>query len=241
MSSAANVSGVHQRVVEELGAAIVRGDIAPGTVLPSDELETRYDASRTAIREAQKVLMAKGLISARQRVGTSVRPPEDWSVLDSDVLRWRWSGPFDPKLLADLDGVRRIVEPSAAALAATSRTDADLDRIDGALDRISSTHRDDHTSLQHIEADVEFHSAILDASGNEILSSLKSILEPALRMRDRLVYDSVVDDPYDAHAQVADAIRAQDPEAARQAMSVLIDAASADVTAALQRATAPPP
>ena len=233
MTNVERGSGVHHRVVERLGASIVQGDLAPGTVLPTDELERRFDASRTAIREAQKVLMAKGLLAAKQRTGTFVRPPEDWVMLDADVLRWRWSGPLDPKLLTDLDGMRRIIEPHAAALAAQFRTDEQLERIEAALERFADAQP--AHSNRHIEADVAFHSAILDATGNEILSSLKLILEPALRMRDRfvLVAAGVEHDAYDTHAAVATAIADQDSVRAQAAMLDLIESARLDVDKAL--------
>jgi len=80
---------LHERIIGDLGQEIVSGGLKPGERLPSDsELIERFSASRTAIREAMKVLSTKGLIEARQRAGTRVRPRAEWDLLDTDVLGW---------------------------------------------------------------------------------------------------------------------------------------------------------
>ena len=82
-------AGLHGRVVHDIGARIVTGQIPPGDTLPSEgELAETYGASRSAIREAVKVLAAKGLVEPRRRSGTRVRPRESWNLLDPDILGW---------------------------------------------------------------------------------------------------------------------------------------------------------
>lgn len=222
---------LHQRVVEQLGQSIVHGTLSPGSTLPLDEIEKEFDASRTAVREALRVLTTKGLLGARPRRGTYVRPRSDWILLDSDVMRWRGSGPPDPLLLKDLTQLRELIEPQAAALAATHRTDEQLGQMYDALADISYT--ESSGLVRHIEADIVFHSAILDATSNELLASLKVLLGPALRMRDRVVYDATQGDPREAHALVADAIRDQNPEDAERAMNDLLDEARVTLETAL--------
>src|SRR5262245_31847703 len=75
-------------------------------------------ASRTVLREAIKVLAAKGLVESRPRTGTRVRPRRTWNLLDPDVLAWQQEGTPSAIFLRSLTEVRQIVEPSAAALAA---------------------------------------------------------------------------------------------------------------------------
>ena len=109
-----------QRIAEEIGAAIVAGRYAPDTLVPGEiELGRRYGASRTVVREALKLLSAKGLIASRKRSGTRARPREAWNMLDADVLAWRLrDGRAEPKFVSDLLHVRAVVEPAAAAMAA---------------------------------------------------------------------------------------------------------------------------
>src|SRR3981081_1536157 len=81
--------GLHRQVVEGLGRRIGQGDLRPGEVADITEVQGRYGASRTAVREAIKVLSAKGLIAARPRYGTYVRPRGEWNAFDADVLQWQ--------------------------------------------------------------------------------------------------------------------------------------------------------
>jgi DNA-binding FadR family transcriptional regulator len=95
--------GVHGQVVYQIGRQIVSGEIAVGSDLPREvELCERFGTSRQAIREAIKVLAAKGLIEPRRRRGTRVRPRAAWNLLDPDVLLWHAPDGFGPDFLADL-------------------------------------------------------------------------------------------------------------------------------------------
>lgn len=107
-------------VVERIGGQIVRGDVAPGGSLPIEaELAKQHDTSRTVIREAVKMLTAKGLVGSRPRRGTYVEPESKWNILDPDVLRWTLQRRFSFELMRDFLMVREGIEPKAAAAAAT--------------------------------------------------------------------------------------------------------------------------
>src|SRR5262245_47714049 len=106
--------GLHGQLVHAIGRQIATGAIQPGDVLP---MPAGLTASRTVLREAIKVLAAKGLVESRPRTGTRVRPRRTWNLLDPDVLAWQQEGTPSPLFLRSLTEVRQIVEPSAAALA----------------------------------------------------------------------------------------------------------------------------
>src|ERR687893_3247170 len=74
--------GVHRETVHEIGRRIVGGELKPGDLLPEAELIAELGVSRTVLREAIKVLGAKGLVEARPRVGTKVRARNHWSLMD---------------------------------------------------------------------------------------------------------------------------------------------------------------
>src|SRR5438445_11294048 len=107
--------GLHGQIVHAIGRQILSGEIQPGEVLP---LRSGPPASRTVVREAIKVLAAKGLVESRPKTGTRVRRRDDWNLLDPDVLAWLQNGDVSEELLRKLTEVRRIVEPAAAELAA---------------------------------------------------------------------------------------------------------------------------
>ena len=219
--------GVHGTTVEVLGAQIVDGTLAPGDVLDLSVIGRALDVSLTALREAIKVLMAKGLLDARQKKGTFVRPREEWNVLDSDVIRWRHQSGDAVGVQRDLAEVRRAIEPAAAGLAAARRTDEDLVELEQALEEMKNARGG--SAHDSAGADLRFHQALLGATHNELFAQMSIFVEPALLIRDELVHGHEVTDPVPSHGRVVEAIIAQDADAAADAARALLDDSVADV------------
>jgi DNA-binding FadR family transcriptional regulator len=220
--------GTHGQTVHDLGRRIVQGDFAPGQVIDMEQLEREFDASRPAIREALRVLAAKGLLDARPRRGTFVRPRGDWSLLDPDLLRWQVELKPDAVFLASLDEVRQIVEPAGSRLAALRRTPEHLERMEAALTVMAA----DAESNEHtIEADLDFHRTLLNAAGNELLDRMEIVIEAGLRVRDQLVHaghgwsEAAV-----AHEAVLAAVRNRDEQTAEDAMRSLLALSARDAS-----------
>jgi DNA-binding FadR family transcriptional regulator len=87
------------------------------------------------VREAIKVLAAKGLVESRPKTGTRVRAPESWNLLDPDVLAWQQEGTPQPVFLRKLTEVRLIVEPAAAELAAQRGAGPELATLEASFAR----------------------------------------------------------------------------------------------------------
>jgi len=207
-----------------LGRDIVNGVFPAGSLLPSAaEMGARFSASRTALREAYSKLSGKGLIVARPRIGTRVRLKADWNLLDPDVLAWRLSSEPDGHFVDDLFTLRRAIEPMAAELAATSRTPDSLARIAGAFGRMEQFKNGDGDL---IGADVDFHLAILDATGNHFLAALGGIIQAALECSFRFTWigaASIRDDRLEQHRGILAAISDGAPEPARARMVELLN------------------
>ena len=110
---------LHGQVAHEIGRRIVSGAVAEGEFLPREsELAEQFGVSRQAVREALKVLAAKGLVTSRRRAGTFVVPRANWNLLDPDVIAWHPPEKFSPAFLRDIIELRRLIEPAAAAFAA---------------------------------------------------------------------------------------------------------------------------
>ena len=125
---------LHERIANTLGERIVSGRHPPGRALPTEiELCASLSVSRSALREAFKLLAAKRLIISRQKVGTLVRPRAEWNMLDPEVLAWNLHAAPTDEFVTGLFEVRKIVEPSAAALAAERRSVDAMARIERAL------------------------------------------------------------------------------------------------------------
>jgi DNA-binding FadR family transcriptional regulator len=212
---------LYHHVANDLGARIVKGEFLPGMLLPNEnECGQTYQVSRTAVREAVKMLTAKGLVQSRPKVGSRVEPREAWNLLDPDVLDWYMAAvPFE-EFAADVQQLRRMFEPEAAALAAASRSEAHLATIQEAYQRMADA--DDQTSWN--TADVAFHRAILDASGNALLAPFGRVIEVLLR--NLFAYTFRAADPKSTlpeHAAVLSAIERQRPSAARKATLNLLN------------------
>src|SRR5580698_6995074 len=108
----------HQ-ITHKLGIAILTGVYSADNPIPFEaDLCREYNASRPVLREAVKMLTAKGLLGARPRRGTWVQPEDRWNLLDPDVLGWLLERKFSMALLIEFTEIRLAVEPGAAALAA---------------------------------------------------------------------------------------------------------------------------
>jgi DNA-binding FadR family transcriptional regulator len=168
---------LHGQVVSELGKRIVSGIYPAEAVLPNEEqLCQELEVSRTALREAVKVLAAKGLLESRPRIGTRVRNRDLWNLLDPDILAWRCAIGADAEFLRHLTELREIIEPAAASLAAASRRPEQLVVIRAALQTMEVS-----TSISEwVEADLAFHTAILKATNNPLLMPLAAIIGSAL-------------------------------------------------------------
>ncbi|WBB68077.1 FCD domain-containing protein [Micromonospora sp. WMMD812] len=220
--------GVHGQTVEVIARRILSGEIAEGATLNLAALQEELDVSLTALREALKVLTAKGIVDARQKRGTFVRPRADWNLLDGDVIRWQFADGTDPMLLDKLQEVRAIIEPAAARLAAARAAVDDLAVLDAALADMAGAHADPAAA---VAADLAFHRALLAATHNELLVRMEVVMETGLAERDRLVHGhgDGHDDPVPSHRAVVDAIRAGDEGAAETAMRELLAKAVRDV------------
>ena len=208
--------GVHGQPVEALAGRILAGEIGEGDTLDLPALRVELDVSLTALREALKVLSAKGMIDARQKRGTFVQPRSSWNLLDTDVMRWQTVANSD-RLFNELTEMRVIVEPAAARLAAERATDADIEALSAAVDRMASA-RD---LAATVRADLDFHRLLMAATHNAFLTQVERIIAIGLAERDKLVHGSVDDDPVPSHRAVLDAISGRDPEAAYQPLSQL--------------------
>jgi DNA-binding FadR family transcriptional regulator len=227
-------------LVASIGLQIVSGALAPGQPLNEAAMRDRFGVSRTALREAYSQLTAKGLVTARPRVGTTVRERRHWNMLDPDVLSWHLQTVPAVEIATHLYALRRMVEPSAAGLAATARTDADLAAIYAAYDAMEANAA---READLVEADYAFHLAILTATQNPFISGFSALIHAAMVSTFELSWRGaqvIRDQRLSQHRQVADAIRDHDPVRASRLMSRLLEDAIADVRQAVQAPPAGP-
>lgn len=227
---------MHARIVHELGSQILSGELKPGDRLPAEAvLLARFEVSRPVLREAVRVLVAKGLVLSRQRAGAVVRPRSEWHLLDPDVLYWLIQSRPQPEFVETLLTVRRIFEPAAAALSARVASDAALQGIHEAYSRMEAAT----TADELLEPDLAFHRRIAEATSNDLLAYIGNMLSLALResikLSSRLPNTHALSLP--RHKAILTALLARDPLAAHQASLVQLEETREDLDQILK----PPP
>ena len=219
---------LHGTIARKLGILIVSGKYPPGTLLGGEITSAaRLAVSRTAYREAVRILAAKGLVEARPKVGTRINPRSLWHLLDPDVLDWTFESEPDLVLLDSLFELRNVVESAAAGMAAQRRSTAHLEGMRTALEGMAT-----HTLATEAgrQADLEFHTTLLLATGNPFIVSLANGVRAAIRTT--TVYKQrrqpLRRDPLPDHLRVFEAIAAKESLKAQEAMCALIQLARID-------------
>jgi DNA-binding FadR family transcriptional regulator len=219
---------LHGTIARDLGIAIVSGKYRPGDILSGEIASSEIlSVSRTAYREAIRILAAKGLVSSKPKIGTTVNKKSKWHILDPDVLEWTFEAGPDINTLNRLFELRDIVEPAAAAYAAARRSDAQLKTMKNALERME---RFTLGSKEGNEADVDFHATLLQAADNPYIASLVDGFTSAIVSTN--IYKQqehpLRRDPIPDHVHVFEAIGDKDANRAHDAMRELIRLARID-------------
>ena len=226
----ATIRGVRPRMraAEIIGRRIVSGGFLPGTILPNfDELAAELSISRLSVREAMKVLAGKGLVSSKPRRGTVVRPRNEWSQLDADVLVWQITDVPDADFVSNLFEVRNIIEPDAAAIVARRGARETIAAMDQALAVMAAT---DSQARESIRADLSFHKALLTGTGNEFIAGFVPLIETLLLITLHIQRDTRPDPGkfVPDHKAILEAVKRRDAEAARQATLDMLVGAEKD-------------
>jgi DNA-binding FadR family transcriptional regulator len=232
---------LYQQIADQLRAMIDRGEIEPGGTLPSErELSIRFGVSRTSVREALIALEVIGLVVVRGGSGVVVRPDSasprsNGSVLLQAAAQRRWE--VDPELGAgaafDLEvppfsllEARRLVEPEAAALAATRASDEQLKGIHSAYERNVA---DNMAGSRTHTGDRLFHIRIAEASGNPAYALLVRHLlghkygAMFQRLQELYTPEDMAHRSEEEHRKVMESLQKRDGAAARRAMRTHLD------------------
>jgi DNA-binding FadR family transcriptional regulator len=241
-------------VVYHLTRVIVEGQIPPGSDLPTEpELAAQFEVSRTVIREAIRVMVAKGMISVKQGSGMRVRAVQDWDRLDSAILFARISAGHDEVLLRELFETRRLIEQNIVTLACERRTDADRTTLRESIRETAAMldllRRDavdrGVANVTLNDLDIRFHRGLSSAAQNGLLQQMGTFVIDSIRIR-RLYpaspesFISNTERVIRDHERILAAVEAQDAARACEAMRAHIIGTEADVQALLLTATGAP-
>jgi DNA-binding FadR family transcriptional regulator len=203
---------LYQRIADAISAAIGEGRFVPGARLPSErDLAEEYGVSRPTIREAMIALEIRGLVEARHGSGIYVinAPEQAGGPAELDV------GAFE------LTEARLLFEAEAAALAATVVEPDMIDRLEAALDAMAA---EDPASRAAFQADRAFHLLIAEATENSLIRSVVAMLwtvresSPLCAHIFTKARREGILPRVEEHRLILDALRARNPQAARDAM-----------------------
>ena len=203
--------GAVREIVSRIGSDIAAGRLEQGIILPKEpDLAACYGVGRSTLREAVKVLSAKGMIRTVRRFGSQVCPSEDWNFLDPDVLGWFTDVPENvPGLVLSIIELRSSIEPVAAALAARRAKPEEAAEILRNAEALLAT-----LPGTPFEVDVAFHLGVLKATHNVLFRGLANSYEILLRAQFKACWPVLWEDaryhPDEKHVHLARAIIARD-------------------------------
>ncbi|HET9320751.1 MAG TPA: FadR/GntR family transcriptional regulator [Bryobacteraceae bacterium] len=211
-----------ERAQQQFEELIVTGRLSAGDRLPSEsEMAKMLGVSRTVVREAVRLLSAKGLVEARSGSGIYVRE------LNSAMIR----EPIDLLLryraikVEDILEVRNLMEVHLAGLAAERATPENIAAME---ESVAALHNPRLSPREYAEIDVAFHACLAAASGNPLFGILSQSMNAVMLGPIRFAFErtsAARTDTIAEHSLILERVRARDPEGARRAMAEsLIDA-----------------
>ena len=220
------------RVVDDILNRIADGRYSQDRTLPSEvDLATELDVSRLTVREAVKVLRERGILRVVQGRGTYLTPRSAWTDLPNLISMTLRTTP-EREVGLRLIEVRRMIEVGAAGLAAVHRCEADVRVLEECIERIDEAG-DGQDVPAVVEADMAFHSSIMEASGNPFVPTIMIPLSQAFKAS-RAITSADPEVRRRAqwhHREILRAIRSGDEQGAKDAMRSHMTQTRADLLA----------
>lgn len=218
-------------VLDQLRQFIESRDMQPGERLPSERtLAQEFRVSRPSVREAIKALQILDVLDSRHGNGTFIKSRAG--------LSGGWPSQVDLDArnidLIELLEVRKMIEPTAAALAAARRNERQLAAMEAEVVALEKRPDDRENLVRH---DYLFHEEIVQAAGNHVLQDVARFLGPLLQ-RSRKLTGRSTPNPRIAiqqHRVIFEAIRRRDPDIAEQAMRTHLQTVGLDLIAQTER------
>lgn len=203
------VRSVADHVVDQIEQLIADGQFVPGDQLPSEaELSIALGVGRSTVREAKQILIAKGLVATRGRVGAFIADPSATDKQLTEVVR-----ALRHPSHKDIHEVRQIVEIAACRLAAERVTSKAIAQMRATLADIQRQSAE--RASEAWPRSLEIHSQIVQASGNDVLASLYDLIAQVLKRNQVPFLPLIASWPgeVDSHRRLIDILEKGDPDA----------------------------
>lgn len=210
----------YQDIIAEISDMISSGELQIGDILPSERvLAEKFETSRVPVREALKILEFLGIVGYAPGKGMQVRHVEVSSLLSKVFFAMNTS----EDTLEQLLDIRLLLEPYAVKEAAANATEEDLDAILKTLDKTNN--------LSYTDQSMDFHSAVIHASHNELLEEIYKFLYSLLREYRLISIETRYEDgPFQFHSQIYEAIKTGKGASAEYLMRAHLEAERDNLT-----------
>lgn len=216
-----SMSKLHVQVARKIARGILSGDLVQGSKIPNEQtLCEQFSVSRTALREALKLLISKGLLLSKSKVGTTVMDKENWNFFDPQLLEWmdglENSNTFNQQFL----GLRKAIEPEACALAAQNASAQQRIELSSTFQKMETIAKK-FNQERWVEVDMYFHRLIFLSTGNDFYLPFGNVLATIFRS---FIHHSSKEGGacIDEHRAIYAAIMAGNSDQAREASRFLL-------------------
>lgn len=224
MTETNDTEHMHIPVANQLAVDIIDGKWAIGTATTLEDMQSRFDISRTVAREASRHLEAAGAITIRRRVGLVAQDPKSWQALNPQVIAWKLHSSQRKQELLALTELRLSIEPAAARYAAVRASLEDKAKLPVMALQMKQLGEQRNLAEFH-KLDIEFHRQVLRCSGNELFAAFADTVATVLRGRVEInMYpQQPAPEALRAHVAVGEAILNGDADGAYEAMREIVD------------------
>lgn len=207
---------LHVQVAREIARKILSGEAAQNEIIPSEMvLCQQFSVSRTALREAIKLLTSKGLLESKPKVGTRVKSRDNWNFLDAQLLDWVIDLGDNAVVYQEFLALRKAIEPEAAALAAKNATAQQRILLSATFQQMDYVSKN-FDAAKWMEVDMEFHRLVFLSTGNSFYLPFANVL--CTMFKSFITHSSIRGSTcINEHRAIYSAIMAGDSAKARQA------------------------
>lgn len=217
-------------VREQMRTLIRDGSLKPGDQLPAEkELAQRLNVSRATLREALHTMIGEGLLEVRRGQGTFVRELSSSDAIQSQVVTLL----LQPEDMAEVQDVRRILEPEIAARVALRADEKLFTQMEELLDELEAMVSRGESIF---EMAWDFHRMLAHASGNGVLAKFIDILYEMIAESEGPLYEKYFDFQHEIneHRKLLAVIRGRSASEARAAMLAHLDTVDEGLDQALK-------
>ena len=201
-----------QKISEDIISFILNEHLQPGDKLPNEaHLAKELNIGRSSLREAMKLLASRNIVTIRQGSGTYIAKTPG---MVEDPLGFTFIS-NKKKLVHDLLEVRFLLEPSIVSMAAANADESDIKKITKLCDEVEELLRNNE---DHIQKDIEFHTAIALSSKNVVVPRLIPVINSSIPLFVEMTQNTLHKETIESHREIAEAIAAHDTLRAQDAM-----------------------